>query len=39
MFGRIIVIKKFKEGLDCGHYLQEEQPKKVLEWFKNFYNE
>lgn len=24
------------EGLDCGHYLQEEQPKKVLEWFKKF---
>ena len=28
--------KVIGEGLDCGHYLQEEQPEKVLTWLNKF---
>ena len=28
--------KPIGEGLDCGHYLQEEKPKEVINWLKNF---
>ena len=28
--------KVIGEGLDCGHYLQEEQPDKVLTWLNKF---
>ena len=30
--------KPIGEGLDCGHYPQEEKPKEVINWLKNFYN-
>ena len=28
--------KVIGEGLECGHYLQEEQPEKVLNWLNKF---
>jgi len=28
--------KVMGEGLDCGHYLQEEKPEKVLNWLNKF---
>ena len=28
--------KVIGEGLGCGHYLQEEQPEKVLNWLVRF---
>ena len=28
--------KPIGEGLDCGHYPQEEKPKEVINWLKNF---
>ena len=30
-------IKPIGQGLDCGHYLQEEKPSEVINWFKKFF--
>ena len=29
-------LKPLGGGLDCGHYLQEEKPKEVIKWLKEF---
>ena len=35
-WGEYSISKPIGEGLDCGHYLQEEKPKEVINWLKNF---
>ena len=36
VWGNYSSIKPLGEGLDCGHYLQEEKPKEVIKLLKNF---
>ena len=36
VWGEYSNIKPIGEGLDCGHYLQEEEPDKVINWLKKF---
>ena len=36
VWGDYSISKPIGEGLDCGHYLQEEKPKEVINWLKNF---